>query len=304
MALKICCPQGHKFLLNDDLAGKRIACPTCRTPIDVPDPSQVFVADEVAPAQAYAEPLTAEVLPEPARHKGSSVIRKVDKAELQKVKRSKERQGLQLVGIGFLLLGFGMVALGLAMAMAFFGGIAAKSGGGIAHTGISMLAFSGGAAALAILLDFVGIAFLYAVPSRAGARGLLILCTIFSLLSFSPPLLQFFRMLTGDWGPYTFAVLVLLIGMAQKITLFMYVQAVANFIKVEGYTPDCQALMLQTVLLPLVSIGVIVLGALILPIYLVGPLTALIMLIIVIIFWVLYGIRYCKLMFDLRSDVS
>lgn len=303
MPLKICCPQGHKFLLQDNLAGNRIACPTCRTPIDVPAAEQMHVAVEVPPSQVFTEPEEAEILPEPSRGKSLSSIRKAPKVDKRREKQ-KEAQGLQLVGIGFLLLGFAMVLLGLGMAMAFLGTIAVLAGGGLTNIGVSMNGLGIGSGFLAVLLDFVGIALLFAVPARAGARWILVVCVLFSVLSFSPPLLRFLQVLTGDWGPITYGVLVLLLWMAQKITLFMYVQAVANFIRAEGYSSDVQGLMLQTVLLPLVTAGVMVLGALITPIPFVGSILALTMLLIVIVFWVLYGIRYCKLMFDLRNDVS
>ena len=102
MPLKICCPQGHLFQLAENLAGKRVRCPTCKTILEVPALEQVAVADEVT---------TGEILPEDAPASDTELMAKstVKKKKGKNLaKRKAERKWISPIAGATFTSGFGM----------------------------------------------------------------------------------------------------------------------------------------------------------------------------------------------------
>ena len=304
MPLKICCPQGHKFLLKDDLAGKRIACPTCRSPIDVPAAAQVHVA---AAVPVEPEPLVAEVIAEPPvvavgkvlEDPKKSAVKKLAKAKKKREKERMERNALRIVSAGFLLLALGpIVYVGMSVVGVFIA----------FRLGIPL----GSPVLLSYVVDLVGLGLLLAVPARAGARGLLIACMVCCASRFIPLILQFMGVVTtmsgfgaAAWSTGAMIMLLMspLLWMTEQLLLFAYIQRVADFIGTEAHNEHIQRLMVWTIVLPLATAGWIFPGG-----YLMfsglGALVWAMGFLVIGGCWLIYVIYYVLMMFTMRNDLG
>jgi hypothetical protein len=281
----------------------RIACPTCRSPIDVPALTEVHVAEEVITGQIMAKEIDTgeeeddtEQLTKPSKPKKKVKAKKT--TTVKKTSKQARRLGLQVVGIG-------LVFLALAMCL-YLAGLVCMSLGIV----IPFWAVLGTLAwQVSVLLEIAAMVLFFWVPREAGARTALIGTVVVTLFTLA---VQTGFWFVPTWFPEEktrywviagmFGFLVLL-WMTHKVLLFMFTNCVSTYIGAEGTEHDSMRLIYQSIMLPFLTAGYPFL-VVICSFTALGGIIIIVSGIALICYWVLYAIRYIALMMLLREFVT
>jgi len=172
------CPNGHPIRAQEDFIGKRVRCPKCHVPFEVPHPDRLPSVQVVSGQDEDDEPV-------PPQEQDEAADGEERRERRARKKRNERRQALGRVrlGITLYLAGFLLSLLAIvAGVLAGFLGSRLPAG-----TPIAILL---GLSAPATLLTLVGYILGLQIPSSSGGRGLILAALVMEILSLALALMS------------------------------------------------------------------------------------------------------------------